>query len=73
MKLRDKDMVLEIYTKDCKRENLIAIYGGVFDFDYQVENKVVRVTTQVETKTYPCVKMDFSFNGDFCYVYTEEE
>ena len=21
-------MILEIYTKDCKRENLIAIYGG---------------------------------------------
>lgn len=65
-------MILEVYTKDCKRENLIAIYGGVFDFDYQSQKKKIRVTTQIETKTYPCVKIDFSVNGNFCYVCTEE-
>lgn len=65
-------MVLEVYTKDCKRENLIAIYGGYFEFAYKAENKEIRVTTQVETRIYPCVKIDFSVNGNFCYVYTEE-
>jgi hypothetical protein len=66
-------MVLEVYTKDCKRENLIAIYGGYFEFAYKAENKEIRVTTQVETRIYPCVKIDFSVNGNFCYVCTEEQ
>ena len=65
-------MVLEIYTKNCKIENLIAIYGGYFEFAYKAENKEIRVTTQVETRIYPCVKIDFSVNGNFCYVCTEE-
>ena len=65
-------MILEIFTKDCKKDNLIAIYGGVFDFDYQSEDKTIRVTSQVGTKTYPCVKIDFTVNGNFCYVCTEE-
>ena len=65
-------MILEIYKDGCSRDKLIAIYGGVFDFDYQAENKTIRLTTQVETKTFPCVKMDFSVNGNFCYICTEE-
>lgn len=65
-------MILEVFTKDCKKENLIAIYGGDFDFDYKAETKTIRVTTQVETKTYPCAKIDFSVHGIFCYVCTEE-
>lgn len=65
-------MVLEVYTKDYKRENLIAIYGGVFDFDYQAKDRTLRVTTQYETRTYPCVKMEFAVNGNFCVVCTEE-
>ena len=66
-------MVLQVYTKNCKRENLIAIYGGVFDFEYQAGNETIRVTTQVGTRSYPCVKMDFSVNGNYCYVCTEVE
>mgnify|MGYP007037180892 CR=1 FL=1 len=54
------------------KENLIAIYGGAFDFDYKIKTKTLRVTTQVETKEYPCVKMDFSTNGLFCSICTEE-
>lgn len=65
-------MILEIYKDGCSRDKLIAIYGGVFDFDYKTEDKTIRVTTQVETKTYPCVKIDFSVNGNFCYVCTKE-
>ena len=66
-------MILEVYTTDCKRENLIAIYGGVFDFEYSAKTETIRVTTQVETKSYPCIKLDFSTNGNFCYVCTSEE
>ena len=65
-------MILEVYKKNCTRDNLIAIHGGVFDFEYQAENKKIRVTTQVETKSYPCVKIDFSVNGNICYIITEE-
>jgi len=67
-------MILKIFKgEEFTKENLVRIYGGVFDFDYCAETKRIRVTSQVETKSYPCTKVDFSTIGDFCFVCTGEE
>jgi hypothetical protein len=67
-------MILEIHKgKDSSKASLIAVYGGTFDFEYCVETKQIRVTTQVETKYYPCVEMRFTQDGHFLGAFTGEE
>lgn len=67
-------MILEIHKgKDSSKASLIAVYGGIFDFEYCVETKQIRVTTQTGTKYYPCVEVKFSQDGYFLGAFTGEE
>lgn len=63
-------MILKIYRgNDCKPQDLVKIYGGYFDFDYSPADKRLRVTSQTETKSYPCVKMDFSVGANIGFAF----
>lgn len=65
-------MILEVYKKECTRNDLIAVYGGRFDFDYSPIKKEIRITTQAGATVYPCTKIDFSVDGTFVYALTEK-
>lgn len=67
-------MILELfYGEDCKSTNLLKTFGGMFDFEYTPAEKKIRITTQVATETYSCIKLDFSNQGHFAYASTGTE
>ena len=69
-------MVLKLFEEKADycnyEENVIALYGGNFDFEYNVAESKIIITTQRETKTYPCYYVDVDADENVVYACTEK-